>query len=445
VVLKTKKKKKNLQSMVYKTKKCESDRSARFSSTFVRDLEGLLSLCAWQMQKRTVGGPNLLAKLVNRQLALFIRDLFSVMDRGAVFRIIESVLFALAPVGTDEDLALVELKLDFLRVITEYKYWVALNLPLPGELTTVKSILPDFVKKHFLASTFLNQVTSYFGHPEQSVRLKTITTLAQLFERHEFDKDYVDKPIAKRRIANVYFPFLLVFSDNIGTVKKSMDFGEKRLIFSCVLWVLKNTDPDLIRQWLSRESPKRLFAFFEVLAQTLKAFDFLPKDKLVELLGTSKNVLQADSAKNALENFYSRRTEGAEKINIREQRATQRRFATARRGRSRSEGGDTLRHTTNGDEYDDPLTGMATYEYDERLESNLNTEASMVVLDVVEDFIKLFEPSFKLAMLKHVSVMEKFLKLLLEFMKRTQSTAFLDLYYRLLRSYVDRFPVYLFQ
>jgi hypothetical protein len=236
------------------------------------------------------------------------------MDRGVVFRIIESVLFAMAPVGTDDDLALVELKLDFLRVITEYKYWVALNLPLPGELTTVKNILPDFVKKHFLASTFLNQVTSYFGHPEQSVRLKTITTLAQLFERHEFDPEYTDKPIAKRRIANVYFPFLLIFSDNIATVEKSMDFGEKRLIFSCVLWVLKNTDPDLIRQWWSRESPKRLFAFFEVLAQTLKvffvfvfclcfshnkkqAFDFLPKEKLVELLGTSKNVLQADSAK----------------------------------------------------------------------------------------------------------------------------------------------------
>ena len=256
--------------MVYKTRNADSNRANRFSATFVRDLEGLLALFAWQIQKRSSGGPNLLAKSVNRHMALFIRDLFSVMDRGVVFRIIESVLFAMAPVGTDDDLALVELKLDFLRVITEYKYWVALNLPLPGELTTVKNILPDFVKKHFLASTFLNQVTSYFGHPEQSVRLKTITTLAQLFERHEFDKDYIDKPIAKRRIANIYFPFLLVFSDNISTVKKSMDFGEKRLIFSCVLWMLKNADPDLLRQWWSRESPKRLFAFFEVLAQTLK-------------------------------------------------------------------------------------------------------------------------------------------------------------------------------
>jgi dedicator of cytokinesis protein 6/7/8 len=180
-----------------------------------------------------------------------------------------------------------------------------------------------------------------------------------------------------------------------------------------------------------------------VLAQTLKAFDFLPKEKLIELLGTSKNVLQADSAKNALESFYSRRTEGAEKINIREQRATQRRFATARRGRSQSEGGDKI--AGSGEGYEDPLTGMTSYEYDERLEMNLNTEASMVVLDVVEDFIKLFEPSFKQGMLKHVSVMEKFLKLLLEFMKRTQSTAFLNVYHRLLRSYVNRFPVYLFQ
>lgn len=60
----------------------------------------------------------MLAKSVNRHMALFIRDLFSVMDRGVVFRIIDSVLFAMAPVGADDDLALVELKLDFLRVIT---------------------------------------------------------------------------------------------------------------------------------------------------------------------------------------------------------------------------------------------------------------------------------------------------------------------------------------
>ncbi len=241
------------------------------------------------------------------------------------------------------------------------RYWVALNLPLPGELTNVKSLMGDFVKKHFLASTFLNEVTGYFGHKEQSVRLKTITTLAQLFERHEFDN--TDNPAVKRRIANIYFPLLLIFSDNIAGFKKSMDFGEKRLLFSCVLWELRNCDPDLIRQWWSRESPKRLFNFFDVLAQALKTFDFLPKEKYTEMLGTSKNVLQADSAKNALENFYSRRTEGAEKINIREQRATQRRFATARRGRSRSEGGgggETPRSggAGGGDEYDDPLTGM---------------------------------------------------------------------------------------
>lgn len=42
-----------------------------------------------------------------------------------------------------------------------------------------------------------------------------------------------------------------------------------------------------------------------------------------------------------------------------------------------------LQHT-GAEEYEDPLTGMASYEYDERLESNLNTEASMVVLEVAE-------------------------------------------------------------
>jgi hypothetical protein len=119
---------------------------------------------------------------------------------------------------------------------------------------------------------------------------------------------------------------------------------------------------------------------------------------------------------------------------------------TRKKHRSKSEsGGENMKHSSNGEEYEDPLTGMTSYEYDERLESNLNTEASMVVLDVVEDFIKLFEPSFKLQMLKHAQVMEKFLKLLLEFTKRTQSNAFLDKYYGTLRSFVDRFPVYLFQ
>ena len=427
------------KSMVYRTMQTEEkDRSARFDPDFVRDLEGLLVLCAWQIQQRCSGGPNLLAKAVNRHMALFIRDLFSVMDRGAVFRIIESVLVAISPEGAD-DLALVELKLDFLRVITEYKYWVALNLPLPGELTTVKNILPDFVKKHFLASTFLNEVTAYFGHAEQSVRLKTITTLAQLFERHEFDQDFADKPIAKRRIANIYFPFLLIVSDNIAAFKKSMDFGEKRLLFSCVVWELKNCDPGLLRQWWAREQPKRLKAFFDVLMETLKTFDFLPKEQLDEMLGTSKNVLQADSAKNALENFYSRRTEGGDKVPLREQRATQRRFATARRG------GKGKADDSKGEDNEDPLTVISAYSYNETLEAHLNTEVSLVVLDIAEEFMSLFEVSFKQHMSKHAPVMERYLKLMIRFNKHSQSTAFLDVYYARLRSFVARFPVYLFQ
>lgn len=439
------------QSMVYQTNSSggrTTQRSQRFSKTFTRDLEGLLVLCAWQIQQRSSGGPNLLAKSVNRDMALFIRDLFSIMDRGVVFRIIESVLRSMAPPGQD-DLALVESKLDFLRVITEYKYWVALNLPLAGEMSSAKGIMQDFLKKHFLASTFLNEVTSYFGHPEQSVRLKTITTLAQLFERHEFDPNYTDQPVAKRRIANIYFPFVLIVSDNIASFKKDMDFGERRLLFSCVLWLLKNCDPDLLRQWWSRETPKRLNAFFDVLAQTLKTFEFRDKEELETSLASSKNVMQADSTKNALESFYSRRGAG-ERVGAGSApggaQGKQRRFATARARRTDSAaGGAGPGGATAADFYEDPLVTVPVYEYDEKMEAHLNTEASLVVLDVVEDFLALFEPAFKQNLAKHVALMEKFLKLLLEFMKRRQSVPFLDAYYGTLRSFVNRFPVFLFQ
>jgi hypothetical protein len=61
-------------------------RAARFSGKdFVRNLEGLLVLCAWQVQHRSSGGPNLLAKSVCRDMALFIRWFSTLFFRLLVF------------------------------------------------------------------------------------------------------------------------------------------------------------------------------------------------------------------------------------------------------------------------------------------------------------------------------------------------------------------------
>ena len=72
----------------------------------------------------------------------------------------------------------------------------------------------------------------------------------------------------------------------------------------------------------------------------------------------------------------------------------------------------------------------------------MDKEVSMVILDVVEMFIELYEIHLK--QIKDTTIMDKILKLLLEFLKRNQCESFLTNYYATLKAFISKFPSYFF-
>ena len=121
-------------------------RSQRFDPEFLENLQNLLVICAWQIQQLSSSGTNIFAKELNRNIALFCRDLFTIVDRGFVFQLISTVLREMSP-RKDESI-FIELKLDFVKVLSEYKYWIPLNLPLHQKISNLEQIIPFY--KYFL-------------------------------------------------------------------------------------------------------------------------------------------------------------------------------------------------------------------------------------------------------------------------------------------------------
>ena len=132
----------------------------------------------------------------------------------------------------------------------------------------------------------------FFTHPEQAIRVKTISIFAQLLIRHEFDKRY-QASRCRKRIASLYFPFIVLVSENIESFKSKMEFGDKRLTFICILWVLKNLSKQILKQWWKLEEKEKLLQFFEVLIQSLKIFEYVGRDELELRIGKTKNVIQS--------------------------------------------------------------------------------------------------------------------------------------------------------
>ena len=80
------------------TQKLESPRKQRFPERFLEDISRLVSLVTTEIlhQQRRDGKDSRSATALNLQLAFFLLDILSVMDRGFVFSLIRSYCRQLA-------------------------------------------------------------------------------------------------------------------------------------------------------------------------------------------------------------------------------------------------------------------------------------------------------------------------------------------------------------
>ncbi len=202
----------------------------------------------------------------------------------------------------------------FISHLTEKTHW--------AELT------PEFKRRHFLGKSkhfpselhlsnflipvglVLSQLSSAFDHSSPDVHLKAVNTIRCLLTSHDVDIRYQD-PSLRSRVANLYLPLIAIIIDNLSKLFSWTADGEVRIVGSnqqnghlnmilnqisdnlpkmggpiilreqttrhlliCFLWVLKNVDKSLLKQWWIELPHNRLQTLLEVLRITLSCFQY---------------------------------------------------------------------------------------------------------------------------------------------------------------------------
>jgi hypothetical protein len=203
----------------------------------------------------------------------------------------------------------IEFKFDFFKNIFEYEFLVPLSLPTPNTFQSISDLQQNFSQKHFLPGLLLEHLSFHIGSKEKPVREIVIHTFHYILMSHEIDSRY-QSPDLQQRIAGMYFPFLLIVIDNISKLKEG-DFDEKRELFGCFLYILKNADKELLDQWWRKETQTRIILFLEALLECVDVFEYVGLERWNGKMGESKVFRSHIATKAAIENYY---TESGPKI-----------------------------------------------------------------------------------------------------------------------------------
>jgi C2 domain in Dock180 and Zizimin proteins/DHR-2, Lobe B/DHR-2, Lobe C/DHR-2, Lobe A len=410
----------------------------------VAELRNLVLTLAYEAQMRSATGV-VAGKDLIIGLAMFLRDLFSIMDRGFVLELVNAVVQMLCP-RDDDDLTLIDYKFAFLRAVGQYQHFVSLNVPTPLRIASTDDYSRHFQRVHFLSGLVLNEVERYSAHKERAVRLRAISTLQSMLQQHYFDPRYQTQA-ARSRIVELYFPYLIMLMDRLHMYEKA-SHAEKRGLLLCFLYVLRNLQPELLRAWWMIEAPLRLARFFEACRMALDVFEYVGEARLMSLMGTDQGAQASGGAKAALEQFYMQSAAGggpgglaggasgassASSASLSGGSLTQRRFKSLRE-----------RRTHGKERFGKLAMAKRGFQFDERREQNLSVECSYAVLDAAEEFVHAFEAQLRAEEPPYLLVSQVF-ALYTQFLRLNQSTEFLHDLYASLRALIRRFSTLIFR
>ncbi|XP_077513928.1 dedicator of cytokinesis protein Ziz isoform X7 [Amblyomma americanum] len=169
-------------------------------------------------------------KQANQGLAHFLKKCFSLMDRGFVFKLINSYL---EKFKTGDEMELHCYKFDFLEIICSHEHFIALNLPsLKGAYSRGHSknakdyemeyrLSEEFCRSHFLVGALLLELRAALSEV-QKVRQRAISVVCNLLAKHAFDDRYQGKA-QQARIASLYLPLISVLLANINRFNSSTE------------------------------------------------------------------------------------------------------------------------------------------------------------------------------------------------------------------------------
>ncbi|XP_075808137.1 dedicator of cytokinesis protein 10 isoform X16 [Microtus pennsylvanicus] len=212
------------------TNKIQLPRAQRFPEPYQTELDNLvMGLCDHVIWKYKEAPEE--TKRANHSVARFLKRCFTFMDRGFVFKMVNSYI---SMFSSGEFKTLCQYKFDFLQEVCQHEHFIPLCLPIrsaniPDPLTPTESIqelhasdMPEysvtneFCRKHFLIGILLREV-GFALQEDQDIRHLALAVLKNLMAKHSFDDRYRE-PRKQAQIASLYMPLYGMLLDNMPRI-----------------------------------------------------------------------------------------------------------------------------------------------------------------------------------------------------------------------------------
>ncbi|GAB6031639.1 hypothetical protein CHUAL_009399 [Chamberlinius hualienensis] len=515
---------KSMIEHLYITRQLDAPRKLRFREQFIDDLTTLVTtitsdiISRYNQENKDVK----FIQMLNTSLAFFLFDLLTVMDRGYVFSLIKTYCKQMSAkiASLPDAVHLINLKLEFIRIVCSHEHFVALNLPFvnmctqsSGSVSPCPSVASstshssfiststrtdkanfaelshEFRQQHFLVGLILSDLEFVLQINHSGVHRKAVNTVRNLLCFHDSDPRYMD-PASRARVAALYLPLIGIVMEalpqlfdwssdpkgrpnylgtsgdsesheishtvamaiagapntaraviNVGghdydpfqqSPKYHLNADCSRNLLLCCLWVMKNVEDHLLKQWLVDLSVHRLHQLLEVLYLCISCFEY--KGKKVQVVLAQQSFRKTNDVKTKLEDVILGQGSARNELMRRRDR------------RPPSPGvshGDRLRWRKDQTQWR-PSTDVverskAELECDAHIQGNLATEVTAVVLDMLEIIVNVASQSDNLQ-----GLVGTVFRVLLHSFSRNQSTAVLQNLFATQRSLVFKFPGLMF-
>ncbi len=237
------------------------------------------------VQQRDWSYERKLLEHVNRSLALFVKDLLNLLDRGHVVEMVASVIAEYTEVpAAQKDLTdnVYQFKWDFIRIVYDHEHLVPLNCPVMYSVADVANyeLTNHLSKRHPLATLLVRTMLVDLKRRRRAAL--AVSTFADLLCKHDYDARYQYKE-ARERIALTYFVLLPMLIEDHALLKpwrEAPSDEENRALYMSMVFIIRNCK-DQVLAWFRKESPGRLITFCELLAECIDTFEFNPNEKKI--------------------------------------------------------------------------------------------------------------------------------------------------------------------
>ncbi|EFA78484.1 DOCK family protein [Heterostelium album PN500] len=437
------------------------NRTNRFTDDYLQKFKSLFELLLIQLKQ--IYSKSIIAKSFITSTAYFITDLFDIIKRGFLFRLIHSYIIGLD--SSNSVMELTDLKFTFLRVLASSDSFIALNLPTTHQFPNIVDFYQHFYKKHFLIGIILQEVGSTITANEKEMRLKAILTLREIMSRNDVNPNY-NHPQIRERIATLYLPYILIVVDNVELIN-NFDETESRYWLICFIYVVKNlinSSTNVIVDWWKKEPNKqKIITFFNLLSTSVSLFEYQGR----QAKGQVKQ-LNRETAKALLEQYTNNisgpKTERTYSVSSSSDRlvGTSTSTTTSSNNSSNNNGASSNPSTSPAWKTHQSFMGSSnssvepiTSEALSIMSGNLSHEVSMTVLNTLVYYIKDYKhelhgqssktsSAMKLPEKRDVTL-DRIFKVLTMLMKKRQSYAFVKIGFQVLTSVISEYKIQLFK